>query len=168
MQSVESLLQQARDLLGTGHTAPNITFHTSARPLADKHPPSWEDASSTNAAAATTQLDTYSNRIQTAHKATNTALATASQISQQAHTRLNEVEAAWQQHKDHLSPIADPAQGKAALLQAAQQCVADATQIIEHTATEYQQLAHQVRSATANLPTDKRFDSGPSVDQNTL
>jgi len=158
MHPVDALLEQARQLLGTASPPAITTPNTSAGDLADSLPPSWEGQSSTHAAATTSRLDTDRNQVRTAHQAVSTTLATANQLSQQAHTRLDAVQAAWQQDKATLGRFGDTAQGQAALLQAGQQRIADVTQIVRQTATDYQRAARHVHDATAHLPTDSLTD----------
>lgn len=154
MHPVDALLEQARQLLGTPSAATITAPGTNAGPLAERHPPSWEGDTSTHAAATTSRLDADRNQVRTVHQAVSSTLTAANQIGQHARTRLDAVEAAWQQDKAALARFADTPQGQAALLQAGQHRITDATQIVKHAAIDYQHAARQVHDATADLPTD--------------
>lgn len=154
MHPVDALLEQARQLLGAPSGATMTTPGANTGQLAHRHPPGWEGDTSTHASATTSRLDNDRNKVHAARQAVGNVVTTANQIGQHARTRLDAVTAGWQQDKATLARVADTPEGQAALLQAGQQRIADATQIVKQAATDYQHAAGQVHNATADLPTN--------------
>lgn len=151
MDPVDALLQHARQLLGASTPDPEPAALGEPN-LAGKHPTSWDGDASTEAAATTTTLDSQRDQLRSTHRSAATTIAAANTIGQNARDSLTAVETAWQQDKSTFTPTT--AQGQAALLQAGQQRITEATQIVEDTASQYQSAAQQLQAHSSELGSD--------------
>lgn len=162
MDSVDALLQQARQLLGAS-SPPDPEPTTLGEPnLAGRHPSSWDGDASHEAAATSTTLDGRRDQLLSAHRNATTTIAAANTIGQNARDNLTAVQTAWQQDKSTFTP--STAQGQAALLQAGRQRLTEATQIVEDTASQYQSAARQLQTHTTALGSDSHDPTIQAVD----
>lgn len=152
MHPVDAILQQARQLLGSTALPDLAEADFGAPDLADKQSATWEGQASTRATAHNAALDNSRDQLRTVYGSAATVIASANQYGQHARKELAAVDAAWQHDKATLSRNAGTPEGHAALLQAAQQRVDEASRIVEQTAQQYQQAAKQMRSTTEQLP----------------
>lgn len=150
MHPVDAALHQARQLLGTV-TPPDITT-PSYGDQPPEPPANWAGGASEKSHTVSTELDSQRDQIRTTHHQVAAVVAQANQLVHQADTGLTSVEQAWEQDKATLAPFADTPEGQAALLQAGQLRVNEATELIHSTATQYQQTAGQLQALTSNLP----------------
>lgn len=151
MQPVDAFIQHARQLLGVA-TVAGTPRATAEDELADRHPSGWGGDASAGAGAAARRLDGFRTQLRSSQAGVHTAVESANQISQRARIRLDVVEAEWQQDKAVLGQLADTSEGKAALLAAGQQRIAETTDIVEESASEFQRVSAQVRGAVVGLP----------------
>lgn len=147
MHPVDAVLHKARQLLGSTpapeHQGASLTETVVA------HPIGWDSESGDAATATSTAIDNQLNHIQTIHHNAHQAMADAAQIAQSARDKLDALETDWQHDKDTHDP--NTTQGQAALLQAAQQRINQAIDIVEHAATGYGDAAARLRTYIAQL-----------------
>lgn len=153
MDPVAALFQQARHLLGTSTpTDPELAATSDEPSLASQHPADWESDASAQVATTNATLDNHRNQIRSAQHSAIATITAANTIGQKARDNLTAVESAWQQDKSTFTPTT--AQDQAALLQAGQQRINDAAQIVEDTAAQYQHAAQQLQTQTTEISAD--------------
>ncbi|MBZ4571558.1 hypothetical protein QRB41_24380 [Mycobacterium avium subsp. hominissuis] len=162
MDPVDALLQQARQLLGTSSPPDPEPAGLGEPNLAGQHPASWDGDASTQAATTSATLDGQRDQLRTTHHNATTTIAAANTIGQNARDNLTAVQTAWQQDKSTFTPTT--AQGQAALLQAGQQRITEATQIVEDTASQYQSAAQRLQTHTTELSNDSTDPTIQAVD----
>lgn len=146
---MDALLQSARELLGT--MSPAQLAAINAGPQSMPAPATWDGNAATAAAVASNELDQRRGQLNNAHQTVSTAVSQANQISRDAHTGLRAIETAWANDKAALAPQANTPEGQAALLNAGQQRVHEATQLIHTAAQRFQGASQQVSATTADL-----------------
>lgn len=143
---VDEVLRQARQLLGS--MAPvSLAAFTAATPTA----PDWDSEAAAAAAGAGAALEGDLGALRSAQGALQTALQDADAVIREAHTRLNAVENAWSRDRA-AAASQDSEEGKAGLLQAAHTHVREVTELVEQTATHFQQAAERITSTAQSLP----------------
>jgi hypothetical protein len=148
MRAVDALLMQARELLGS-YTAPSAPASAPASSLPS--PGRWGGGAAEAATAASERLDGHQTHLRVTHTAAGAVIEHAAHISREAHTQLRAVEVAWSNDKAAIGPFANTPTGQAALLQAGQQRVQEATAVVQSAAERFHGAAEQIRTLTGQL-----------------
>ncbi len=161
MHPVDALLENARRLLGN-LTPAELTAIT---PTAPAHTPStWSGQAADTALTASDQLAVQRTQLHHTHDAARTVITSAAEISRDAHTQLGAIETAWATDKAAVGPFAHTPAGQAALLQAGQLRVQEATTVVQGAAERFQSAAGELTSLTGQLPENGPGSSGRGED----
>lgn len=159
---VDDYLEQARQLLGTGHSPT-----PAAPPTGSPQPPapdSWSGGASVAAATRSAALDASRGQFHTVQVHSTHIISATAQISLDGHRNLNAIQAGWNSDKTALSPWANTAAGKAALLAAGQGRITETHTLISTVATRYSDAAYAMRAAQLGLPDSPDDTAGDQED----
>lgn len=151
MHPVDAILQQARQLLGTGLAveAPAATF---GGDVSGDQLSGWEGQAGEGVVAEQAAIEGSRERLRAAYGSAAQVIAMVNQHGEQARRDLAAVEQGWQHDKESADTGVDVPEGPAGILQAAQRRIDEAAGIVERTAALYQQAAQQIRTAVGDLP----------------
>jgi hypothetical protein len=158
MHPVDEVLRQARAVLGD-MTLPQLPTRSGGNTAAVQAPSQWSGPAAESATAATDRLIEKHTQFHSVRAAATGVINQAASISQDAHTQLRTVEQAWASDKAAIGPYARTASGQAALLQAGQLRVQEATMVVQNAAERYGQAAQKITMLSGELP-----ESGPGRD----
>lgn len=157
---VDDYLEQARQLLGTGHSPTPAAFPP-GRPQPPP-PDSWNGDAAQAAAELSTSLDVSHRQLHTVGAGTTQIISATAQIPLDGHRTLNAIQAEWNSDKNTLSPWANTAAGKAALLRAGQRRITETHSLISDIAARYGAAASAIRATQLGLPDSP--DIAPAAD----
>ena len=150
LELVDDYLERARQLLGTGHSpTPPPSSPGSPNPTV---PETWTGGSSQAATTLGATLHTTRGQLDSVQAHTAQIICTTTQIPIDGHRNLNAIQAEWNSDKAALSPWANTAAGRAALLRAGQQRITETQTLITNVANRYGDAAAAVRAAQLGLP----------------
>jgi cell wall-associated NlpC family hydrolase len=150
LEAVDTYLQQARELLGSGHS-PAPASAGSPRPY-PQSPATWSGAAATGATQRSAALGATRGQLRSAHVGANQIISAAAEIPTSGHRALTAIETSWAADKAALAPYAGTAAGKAALLQAGQLRIAETHTLITQVANRYGDAAAAITAARRGLP----------------
>jgi cell wall-associated NlpC family hydrolase len=150
LEAVDTYLQQARELLGSGHSPAPAS--AGSPPLIPQGPATWSGAAATGATQRSAALGANWGQLHSAHVGANQIISAAAEIPTSGHRALTAIETSWAADKAALAPYARTAAGKAALLQAGQLRIAETQTLIAQVANRYGDAAAAITAARQGLP----------------
>ncbi|MCA2240564.1 hypothetical protein [Mycobacterium avium] len=148
IDQAEVWIQRARQLLGTS-VPPEVPLPRYEP--APQHPDEWTGEASDRARDLDEKLAQRRLSLRSAHSSVADTVRQANLLTQKAQGELAAVERAWQRDKAAFAHISGTAEGRAALLRAAQSRINEASQVVRDAAAQFQFAAAQVHTATSNV-----------------
>jgi hypothetical protein len=146
---VDAALHGLRVVLGSGDPpAPNAPAALSAAPVW----PDWTGVVSDAANKASGELNDLRLRVHFDQAAAVSLIKHAGTVATHARTRMDGVQAGWQQDKARFDSIKDTPLGQLSLLHAGQQRLTDGRDVIRDAMNEYTSTAGKLKIVTDDLP----------------
>lgn len=150
LDAVDHYLEQARQLLGSGHSpTPPTAPPVSAKPAT---PETWTGGAASAATRLGNTLHTTREQLAAVRAHTSQIISATAHIPAEGHRSLNAIQTGWNSDKAALSPWANTSAGRAALLRAGQQRITETQNLITAVATRYEDAAGAMRGAQLGLP----------------
>lgn len=148
IDQAEAWIQRARQLLGTS-VPPEVTLPRYEP--APQPPDEWTGEASNRARDLDEKLAQRRQSLRSAHSSVADTVRQANLLTQKAQGELAAVEQAWQRDKAAFAHISGTAEGRAALLRAAQLRINEASQVVRDAAAQFQLVAAQVHTAASSV-----------------
>ncbi|WP_050547104.1 hypothetical protein [Mycobacteroides abscessus] len=118
---------------------------------APQPPDEWTGEASNRARDLDEKLAQRRQSLRSAHSSVADTVRQANLLTQKAQGELAAVEQAWQRDKAAFAHISGTAEGRAALLRAAQLRINEASQVVRDAAAQFQLVAAQVHTAASSV-----------------
>lgn len=148
IDQAEVWIQRSRQLLGTS-VPPEVPLP--GYEPAPQHPDAWTGEASDRARDLDETLAQRRQSLRSAHSSVADIVRQANLLTQKAQGEQATVEQAWQRDKAAFAHISGTAEGRAALLRAAQSRINEASQVVRDAAAQFQLVAAQVHTATSSV-----------------